>query len=340
MQVQSKLVDSDTKHDPTIDYIQYFKDNVNLRKRTVPELKRMSRENGLFVSGTKPLLIERIHKHFVRIKQVVYLQSCIRRNLVMFQLKLRGPGLLQNKRKLCINETDFYTLEPISEICPDDFFSYQDNKGFVYGFDIKSLKLMYDSQGSIMNPYNRYIFTGPILLSIKRLLGKPKSRTADDNEMETFDRMIELKNKLMETRITDIFYEIDRIGNYTVSSWFSQLSKDNYLNLFKRIQELWNYRAMLQDDIKQAICPYFDPFQFRLSRYSTYMHTPRERNLTIVECRKICVIAIENLIYTGRDDVSKNIIIAHILSALTTVSIAARNTMPWLHDSFVYLYSL
>jgi hypothetical protein len=55
MQVQSKLVDSDTKHDPTIDYIQYFKDNVNLRKRTVPELKRMSRENGLFVSGTKTL---------------------------------------------------------------------------------------------------------------------------------------------------------------------------------------------------------------------------------------------------------------------------------------------
>jgi hypothetical protein len=97
---------------------------------------------------------------------------------------------------------------------------------------------------------------------------------------------------------------------------------------------------MLEDETKRSICPFFDPFQFRLSRYSAYINTQMERDLTEIECRKICVIAIENLIYTGRDDIIKNTITAHILSALTLVSYDARTTMPWLYDSIVYLFSL
>ncbi|MFY7731633.1 MAG: SAP domain-containing protein [Flavobacterium sp.] len=323
-----------------MDYIRYFKDNVDLRKRTIPELKKISRENGLFVSGAKPLLIERIQKHFARIKRIIQCQSYVRRNLVMSRLKMRGPALTPGKRKLCVNDTDFFTLEPISEIEPDNFFSYQDEKGLVYGFDVKSLSMMYDSQGSLMNPYNRYVFTGEILQRINSLIRKPKTRTNDEAEMETFNRLIELRTKPIQTRITDIFYEIDRLGNYTVSEWFSRLSREKYLYLYKRIRELWNYRAMLEDDMKRSICPFFDPFQFRMSRYSGYVNTQRERDMTESDCRKMCVITIENLIYTGRDDIIKNIMVAHILSALTLVSAEARTTMPWLYDSIVYLFSL
>lgn len=340
MQTHSRFIDSNTKPEEPMDYIRYFKNNIDLRKHTVPELKRISRENGLFVSGTKPLLIERIHRQFTKFKQIVYSQSCVRRNLVLSRLRMRGPALAPNKRKLCVNDTDFFTLEPIIDIDPGNFFSYKDEKGLIYGFDVKSLGLMYESQGSLMNPYNRYIFTGKMLQCIETLIGRPKIRTSDEIELETFDRMIELKTKPMETRITDIFYEIDRLGNYTMSSWFSQLSREKYLYLYKRINELWNYRAMLEDDLKREICPFFDPFRFRLSRYSGYIYTHRERDLTDEDCINICVIIMENLIYTGRDDVSKNIMVAHILSALTLVSMDARTTMPWLYDSIVYLFSL
>jgi hypothetical protein len=340
MQTHSKFIDSNTKQEEPVDYVRYFKENIDLRKRTIPELKRISRENGLFVSGAKPLLIERIHKHFMRIKRIIYCQSCVRRNLVISRINIRGPALAPSKRKLCVNDTDFFTLEPITEIEPDSFFSYQDDKGLVYGFDTKSLSMMYDSQGSLMNPYNRYVFTGTTLQRINSLIRKPKARTNDEAEMETFNRLIELRTKPIETRITDLFYEIDRLGNYTMSDWFSRLSREKYLYLYKRIRELWNYRAMLEDETKRLICPFFDPFQFRLSRYSAYINTQRERDLTEIECRKICVIAMENLIYTGRDDIIKNTMTAHILSALTLVSSDARTTMPWLYDSIVYLFSL
>jgi hypothetical protein len=340
MQTHSKFIDSNTKQEEPVDYVRYFKENIDLRKRTIPELKRIARENGLFVSGSKPMLIERVQKHFTRIKLIIRCQSSVRRNLVLSRLKIRGPALAPSKRKLCVNDTDFFTLEPISEIEQENFFSYQDDKGHIYGFDVKSLSMMYDSQGSLMNPYNRYVFTGVTLRRINTLIRKPKMRTNDEAEMETFDRMIELRTKPIETRITDLFYEIDRLGNYTMSEWFSRLTREKYLYLYKRMRELWNYRAMLEDDMKRAICPFFDPFQFRLGRYTAYINTQRERDLTEIECRKICVIAIENLIYTGRDDITKNTMTAHILSALTLVSSDARTTMPWLYDSIVYLFSL
>jgi hypothetical protein len=340
MQTHSKFIDSNTKQEEPLDYVRYFKENVDLRKRTIPELKRIARENGLFVSGAKPLLMERIQKHFARIKRIVYSQSCVRRNLVLSRLKIRGPALAPSKRKLCVNDTDFFTLEPISEIEQENFFSYQDDKGHIYGFDVKSLSMMYDSQGSLMNPYNRYVFTGATLHRINTLIRKPKTRTNDEAEMETFNRLIELRTKPIETRINDLFYEIDRLGNYTVSTWFSRLTREKYLYFYKRIRELWNYRAMLEDDMKRAICPFFDPFQFRLSRYLGHINTQRERDLTDVDCRKMCVILMENLIYTGRDDITKNTMTAHVLSALTLVSPEARTTMPWLYDSIVYLFSL
>ena len=340
MQTHSKFIDSNTKTEEPLYHARYFKESINLRRYKIPELKRIARDNGIFVSGTKPTLIERIHKHFMQIKCIVYCQSRVRRNLVLIQMQMRGPALAPSKRKLCVNDTDFFTLEPICEIDPTDFFSYKDDKGIIYGFDIKSLSMMYDAQGSLMNPYNRYVFTGKTLQQINDLMGKPKIRTADEAEMETFSRLIELKSKPIEARINDVFYEIDRLGNYTVPAWFSRLSREQYLYLYKRIQELWNFRAGLEDETKHVICPFFDPFQFRLSRYAGFINTHRERTLLENDCRKICVIVIENLIYTGRDDVTKNVIAAHILSALTLVSSEAKTTMPWLYDSIVYLFSL
>ncbi len=340
MQTHSRPIDPNTKIPESIDYIRFFKENIQLRRYTIPDLKRIARENGLFVSGAKPILIERIQRHFIKIKHIVYSQSCVRRNLAVLRMRIRGPALNPSKRKLCVNDTDFFTLEPITDIEPNNFFSYKDDKGIIYGFDVKSLGMMLETQGSIMNPYNRYVFTGDILRNINTLINKPRNRTIDEEEYEIFNKMTEMRTTPVDTRIANLFYEIDRLGNYTVPDWFSRLTREKYLHMYKRIRELWNYRAMLEDETKRAICPYYDPFNFRLTRYSGYINTQRELQLTESDCRKMCLTLMENLIYTGRDDITKNIITAHILSALTLVSSNARTSMPWLHESIVYLFSL
>ena len=48
--------------------------------------------------------------------------------------KAHGPA--HKNRKLCVNETDFLSLENLSDIPQTQFFSYKENDGFIYGYDI------------------------------------------------------------------------------------------------------------------------------------------------------------------------------------------------------------
>ena len=73
----------------------------------------------------------------------------MRKHVVTLTMKLRGPGLYD--RKVCVNDKDFFTLEPINEIDIYDFFSFKDEKDFIYGFDLNSLIIMMKKPGSLYN---------------------------------------------------------------------------------------------------------------------------------------------------------------------------------------------
>jgi hypothetical protein len=82
---------------------------------------------------------------------------------------LRGPALKQ--RNLCLNASDFYTLDPIDEILLDRFFSYTAEPSQIYGFDIFSLhKLLRTSKTQIVNPYNRCILSDVVIRNYRQLM--------------------------------------------------------------------------------------------------------------------------------------------------------------------------
>ena len=149
MQVLSKPIDEKT----SINYNIFTKKNIDLKKYKIPELKKVAKYNNLKVGGTKPILLERILEHFNKIKNIIVVQSLIRRKLVYMYINYKGPALY-NKTK-CVNETDFYTLEPLEDIELYDFFSFEDANNFLYGFDINSLLTMMKKPGIMTNPYNR-----------------------------------------------------------------------------------------------------------------------------------------------------------------------------------------
>jgi hypothetical protein len=63
------------------------------------------------------------------------IQRVFRGHLVRYLGKLKGPGVKND----CVNETDFYTLDNLKDIDKSQFYSFKDNDGFIYGFDICSL---------------------------------------------------------------------------------------------------------------------------------------------------------------------------------------------------------
>ena len=149
MNVFSKPLQSNDE----ISYLDFYKNNMDISKLKLVQLKSIAKKNKLPVSGTKPILISRVEKFFIESKSSSLIQKIFRGYLVRNSFITRGPAFKDVKK--CVNDTDFITLDPLNEIPFFDFYSYQDSAGFIYGFSVSSLISLLAQKGTIINPYNR-----------------------------------------------------------------------------------------------------------------------------------------------------------------------------------------
>jgi hypothetical protein len=144
----SKILEPDK-----IPYDKYHMGELSIKKCKQPELKSIAKYFKLHVTGTKPILIDRIELFFKKERAAIQIQCVFRGHLIRFSVRLRGDAF--KNRTICVNDTDFYTLDPLNEIEYADFYSYKDSANFIYGFSIGSLITLFKSKGNITNPYNR-----------------------------------------------------------------------------------------------------------------------------------------------------------------------------------------
>tara|TARA_B100001173_G_C15976275_1_gene542334 strand:- start:138 stop:1139 length:1002 start_codon:yes stop_codon:yes gene_type:complete len=329
MQVQSKM-------NNIINYHEFFKDNINLHSYRVFELKNIAKKYKLHVTGTKPVLIERITLYFIKIKNIVKIQSLIRRHIIKNIIHLKGPAL--HNRKICTNDTDFYTLEPLGNINYYDFFSYKDEEGFTYGFDINSLITLLRKKSVINNPYNRNTINFDTIRNVSIISKLNKQIHGINNESfnseqtmreQTIDRMNNIRNNELNQRVRNLFYEIDLLGNYTSPNWFHNLSIDDCILFLRQIWDIWNYRSNMPMLTRKRICPYFFPFHEGVHNINI-----RHNNIRNLEAlKKTSITIMENLIYTGINDEYKQLGAILVLTSLTSVSNEAREQLPWLYES-------
>lgn len=130
----------------------------------------------------------------------------------------------------------------------------------------------------------------------------------------------------LSVRIERLFMEIDNLGNYTNSSWFSNLTHMQYLRLYRCIYDIWSFRGQLSILLKKYICPHHDPFEGIFPRYV-------QNNITIEQIKKACLLVFENLIYSSPDVEYRKIGALHCLCSLTIVSHNARLALPFLYES-------
>lgn len=156
---------------------------------------------------------------------------------------------------------------------------------------------------------------------------QPNSFTPE--QIELYDRIREIKTRAIERRINDLFIEIDLLGNYTQSSWFSVLEKRDYIRYYRILHDLWLYRARMSQETKNNICPFGIPF-------SNLRILININDVTREQAQEACLSAMENIVYSGVDVEYRKLGALHVLSVLTVVSIPARNSMNWLYESLMY----
>ena len=334
MSVLSKMVN--LEEELCCNWMKYYKETPDLMKCKQQELKYICKKNKLLVTGKKSILVEKILKKYKMDKAACLLQTITRRKTAQAYILLHGPAY---KDKKCTNDTDFYTLEPFVNIHIKDFFSFKDKDGFIFGFDFNSIKSLIKRNKNATNPYNRSEIPKEILNNIIRLcqlnrIYYPRNKNTLNNitsivrheSLILLDRIRD--NKTFNERVSNLFYEIDQVENYTSPEWMTNLGRDDLLLFIRYIYHLWTSRGRILPETKKNICPHFNPFY-----YQNVLENFADARLEQLQDKAVAVC--ENLFHTAINVEYKKLSAMYILKSITVVSDDARQSLPWLYESAI-----
>ena len=366
-----KQTSNTTVEDDTATNIIIFKpgeyEKMRHVKYSLADLRMLCSHYCIKKSGTKPELTQRIYTFLKQTYYIVRIQRIFRRFISDKYRTLCGPGYLHITN--CVNDTDFYTFDKLSNIRPIELFTYQDNDDKIYGFHIASIfHLIISSYPNITNPYNRSVIPSRVIKNVYEkliygtLLGFRVSVKLDDNDDDdtSMDSGVGgggggggvgvggagagggagggvggvsgglTREKQEELFIVDLFQHINTLGNYSDSEWFIALQRAELIRFIRNIHDIWHYRANLTQEMKERICPPSgNPFVLHNAQVNLNVLTL----LTDPEIRTICVSIIDRMVRRGVSREDQCLGAFYVLATLTIVNQDARNAMPWLYEA-------
>jgi hypothetical protein len=180
---------------------------------------------------------------------IVKLQKKIKRRIDNKVNILRGPGF--KNHKICNNDTDFYSYDSIDDINQKYFYSYKDVSDFVWFFDIRSLNKLIEMKQP--NPYTMKDLPSHVLEEVNKLNERLKLNKSD--ELIDTKNIKKTRKQIIKQKTIDLFADIDGTGYYCQPEWYLNLSRNYLKRLYKNMEDLWNYRLQLTNEIKSEICP-------------------------------------------------------------------------------------
>jgi hypothetical protein len=307
-------------------YIPTFEEYESLvtNNYRVKHLKMMCRHYKQKISGNKDQLVSRMY-NFLRLSFVVaVIQRFWRRRIGKDYDLIHGPA--RHNRGICLNETDFFSMEPLSEVPYSQFFSYRDTDDMVYGFDILSLfNLLSKGDNNTSNPYNRKPIPRGVRKNLNRLI-RLSRLVGEEVTVEIEESEVLCPIKRLELRTLSLFQEIDELGNYTDPAWFHSLGRVQVIRYIRELADIWEYRAQLTDHVKREICPPIgNPFRG--------INLNALPNMTIEALKKLSLNLMDGLVKRGVNVSSRSLGANYVLCALTLVNPAAATCLPWLYQS-------
>lgn len=323
--------------------------------------------NTNFFANTSKLL-----KPELKIKIQQFLARRSAKEIIRYFVGKYGKRMLQRKcellraatnhyRNMCVNHTDFFTLEPLENIPDNQLYCVCENN-FWYGFNVFSLFSLVKRRHTSHNPYSRVPFSEDVrnnvlrlirLMSIlekdvvnlnemgcdsheftqfvppqqsHRFLGNsiyPAANVCNEAQRYLIERLVRLRQNSLEQRVTELFADINtKIRNTTQDRWFFNLSNNDCVRLFHNFQYFWLNEPTLTDEVRWKICSLTgNPF------YNIIIHNfSRLQRQQILEA---VLLVMENMVYTGVDVDSRETGAFQVMIHLLSVSNDARRAIPW-----------
>lgn len=335
-------------------------------KLSLPHLRRLCLAYGLKKTGTKPVLIERTRSHCFKQCAATILQRVARGYRSRMYVRQFMNNSTYWRSTVAVNETDVYTMDDFTDIPHYQMFRFNDKSdNMVYQFNMASFfKLLktaiaakdwtravmlrtirvcsdahldLDTLPSLLNPYNRAPITNDVVrtfftkMAYSRMMRHPVCVEFKEESLTPV--------QLVEGRILELFQDINALGNYADSNWLSALKHPQHIRFLQELYDIWTYRAELSMQTKCQICP---PNGCLFANLNSVYANPNSaaimseiRTAPFHVVREINLSVIDRLVRFGVTEDDRKLGAFYVLSALTLVSLGARDAMPWLYQSVV-----
>lgn len=330
---------------------------LDLKKYTLIQLKAFAQYYKLHITGTKTVLYDRLIDYFVRGRAAQHIQRVFRGHLVREAVALRAAAAARRGGEP-VNETDFYTLEPVRDIPYLEVYGFTDERAHLFVFHIHSITTLIMRGGGLdnepVNPYTREKIPDNIILEVLRYIRLQRILWPEIEilhpslykflwkcggggisviqklytQQQILQKLHDIREKPNTQRAVALFAEIDLLGNYTSADWFLNLSIKEVYFYWNILYDLWLYRAGILADTKMQICPLHAPFEGKNLTQMT--------DLTYGVVIDATLYAMENMVYMSDNEEYRKLGCMYVLMALTVVSPEARVAFPYLFENIAY----
>lgn len=321
----------------------------------LPELRNIVKAWNLPCSGTKQVLAQRIIDNINIVRKTQIIQRVFRGHMVRLWLKLKYGSKTDG---MPVNDTDFYTMEPINEIEVYQYFHYiSTGSNTNYVFSLDSIMNMIVNTQKLENPYTResMIDGKESLIHILRLtniinpgynysvlhpetlLCKPiQQQQQQQQQIGQVQQHVLIpalpRDPTLDyaARIRSLFAKIDLLGFYTSYQWFNELTGRQMFVFMQKLLHIWNH---VPNDQRKRVCPITSAFS------ATNLGNDSFTILTTRTDFEAMLLRIGETLSTDgltRDDCYAGA--SYFLTGLVMVSDSAREALPWLYDNFYTMH--
>jgi hypothetical protein len=256
------------------------------------------------------------------------IQKVWKRYSACLHLSQQGPGYFERSQSK--NDTELYSLEPITNIPALYYFSLVDSKHCLWSFDIRSLGQLL-SLGSLKeNPYTREPFTDTILQKIRNRLTWLRTR----KYTVFYPTGVELtQDQHWKQKILDLCMKLDSFGYYISCEWFHEMSIEDHQAFYKTLYDLWYHRLGLTMQDRDRIAPGHlsraNPL-FRINPANFKDHLRHSKHWW----EKLNAGVIEFLLTRGTDKEQQKLGAMYCVIGFVAINEQAAESFPWIVESF------
>ena len=305
--------------------IKYYEFNNNPSQYHLESLKKTLKANGMKIGlGNKQAFFDRVVVCLNNQQESImkYTDKIVKIQALYRGYSLRGELYVCNLvPRVCNklnNDSDFLTCDHWKKALVY-YFACMGNDGFYYYFDIRSLCKLLKTNGK--NPYNREVISKATIHNMNLRLSFLKRRNISLKIEDDY----ELDNNSQEgiKRISnDIFIELTTHGYNAHVEWFNKLSLVGLKNLYRALEDIWNYRSQLSIMNRVRIAPP-DGRIFTTKVKKIYI------NNDIFHIKKLLVNDIKKLIFSGDTTDDRKLGMIYFITALSEVSHECLLANPW-----------